>query len=108
MGGIWNYYRSRHVQCPKCDHDYWSQVRTTMCSVCTMRFEGDENQFKTLEIIQKDRKQMYDELSQMKGSMKTLLEKIEKMQFQLKPFTLKEKKLESSEELTSQSTELVN
>lgn len=109
MGGYWSYHRSRHVQCPICGHDYWSQVETTMCSKCKTRFDGDENQFKTLELIQKDRKQMYGELSDMRTSVKTILDKIDKMQFRLKPFSIKERKPQiQKHEPPSVHTEIIN
>jgi len=104
MGGYWSFHRWRHVQCPECGRDYWSRVEISMCSKCKTRFNGDDNQYKTLVGIQKDRKQMYNELSEMRTTVKTILDKMEKMQFQLKPFTLRETRPEPPKQNKIQQT----
>jgi len=67
MGGFWYLDRKpRIVQCPACQRVFHSGKSNCQCSKCGIRFDGDNNLFKTQDDRSEERKVISDLLIQLK------------------------------------------
>jgi len=85
MGGYWSYHKHRRVQCPNCGRDFWSQVYACQCSECKVRFDGDENLYKSYEDRAKERKEMDHKLAEIETIMVNTISTVKNIRKQLKP-----------------------
>ena len=85
MSYYYNPYRSsRLVEC-YCGHVFRSSVKTCQCSVCKVRFDGDERPHKTSEDRAKERIEMDKKLSALETSFNQAVNAIKDIRRQLKP-----------------------